>query len=174
MRVHKEQIRNRDAYEFLSGFDGSVNPNWSSDISRRFPVFTLKGGCNRMDVVYNAPLGRYLMTMRSRAKAGGENHFGIYDAPAPWGPWTTVHWQTCSSTGSGYPGDMQHFPSKWISADGKTMHMACSSGDAFTVQKVTLTAAGGTPSSVITAPASSAVFSPGQEVTATGTGQNST
>jgi hypothetical protein len=137
-RVPRAQIKNESAYQFVSGFDGSGNPAWSNSISSRAPVFTLPGGCNRMDVSYIAPAKVYIMTMRSRAKNGGLNHFSIHYAPEPWGPWTQIHYQTCSSTSSGWPGEVQHFPTKFMSADGKTLWMVSAANDAYSMQKVYL------------------------------------
>lgn len=97
-----------------------------------------------MDVTYNGPIGRYLMTMRSRAKNGGRNQFSIYDAPEPWGPWTTVYytenWEgsVLSKSSKGW-GESQHIPSKWISADGKTFYLVFSGDDSLSVRQATIT-----------------------------------
>lgn len=136
-RVLKNQITNRNAYEFFNGFDANGNPLWITDIAQRKAVFTFPGGSNRLDVTYNAPLGRYLMTMRSRAKTlGGLNQFSIYDAPEPWGPWTTVYY---TEAWDADPGESQHIPSKWISSDGKTFYLVFAGSDSFSVRKATLT-----------------------------------
>ena len=143
-RVPKTQIMQRSSYEFFAGFDADDYPIWTKDISSRKSIFTFPGGCNRMDVTYDAALRRYLMTMRSRAKAGGVNHFSIYDAPEPWGPWTTVYytenWEGGPlSKGNEDWGESQHIPSKWISADGKTLYVLFAGKDSFSVRKATLT-----------------------------------
>jgi hypothetical protein len=136
-RVPKDSIRDRAAYEFLSGPDANGNPTWSSDISQRKAVFTFPGGCNRLDVTYNAPLGRYLLVMRSRAEVGGKNQFSIYDAPEPWGPWTTVFYTESWDID---PGESVHVPAKWISADGRTCHLVFAGSDSFAVRQFTLIA----------------------------------
>ena len=138
IRVPKGQITNRAAYEFFKELDTDGNPVWTNDISRRGAVFIFAGGCNRLDVTYNTGIGRYLMTMKSRAKAGGLNQFSIYDAPEPWGPWTTVYYTENWDVAAG---ESQHIPSKWISADGKTFYMVFAGGDSFSVRKATLTLA---------------------------------
>jgi hypothetical protein len=43
----------------------------------------------------------------------------------------TEHWDVG-------PGDSASFPSKWISADGKTLHLVFSGNDSFSVRRVTL------------------------------------
>jgi len=143
-RVPKNDISDRNAYEFFKGLDTNGNSTWTSDITQRGSVFEFPGGSNRLDVTYNAPLGRYLMTMRSRARAGGLNQFSIYDAPEPWGPWTTVYYTEqwkggVFDTGSGGWGESQHIPTKWISPDGKIFHLVSAGGDSFSVMKATLT-----------------------------------
>ena len=65
--------------------------------------------------------------------------FGIFDAPEPWGPWTTV---TAVPEWDVSPGETCSFPTKWMSADGKTLHLVFSDGDCFAVRKATLAAPG--------------------------------
>jgi len=134
-RVPKDRIREPSAYEFFKRLDSSGNPMWISDIAERGAVFTHPGGCERMDVVYNPGIKRYLM-------AQGFNHdggWGVFDSPQPWGPWTTTFYTErwdCGST-HGY-----RLPSKWINRDGKTMYLVFSGRDkydAFCVRKMTLT-----------------------------------
>jgi hypothetical protein len=60
--------------------------------------------------------------------------FGIYDAPEPWGPWTTVFYTPAWDVG---PGETNSFPTKWISADGRTAHLVFSGDDSFSVRQVT-------------------------------------
>ena len=69
-------------------------------------------------------------------RAGG---FGVYDAPEPWGPWTTAYFTNTWDDG---PGETASFPTKWMSADGKTVHLVFSGDDHFSVRKATLTTAG--------------------------------
>jgi hypothetical protein len=74
----------------------------------------------RISLTYNAALKRYFLTASHRVGEGPHNaSLGVFDAPEPWGPWTTVyyddHW-------SGNDRTYHHkFPTKWMSADGKTM-----------------------------------------------------
>ncbi|MCB0096636.1 MAG: hypothetical protein KDE46_12985, partial [Caldilineaceae bacterium] len=94
MRVPKEQMRNQGAYEFLVSVDGSNTPAWSSDVGKRGSVFNNPGLARRSGISYIPGLKRYLWWQQSNSGsedtrfAGG---FGVYDAPEPWGPWTTVY-----------------------------------------------------------------------------------
>jgi CubicO group peptidase (beta-lactamase class C family) len=135
-RVPVERITDKNAYEFYTGADVNGEPIWSDDIRQRQAVFAFPGGCNRLSVTYNAPLKRYLLLMRSRGEVGGVNQFSIYDAPEPWGPWTTLFY---TENWDIDPGESAHIPSKWISADGKTCHLVFAGSDSFAVRQFTLT-----------------------------------
>ncbi|HOD82140.1 MAG: beta-lactamase/D-alanine carboxypeptidase [Planctomycetes bacterium ADurb.Bin126] len=134
LRAPIDKLTRRNAWEYFAGLDAAGKCKWSVKHTDRSGVLEIKNGCNRLAVTYDAPLKRYLMTMRSRSArdAGGREHFSILDAPQPWGPWTTVFstdkWDTD-------PGEAQHLPAKWMSADGLTVHLVFSGGDSFSVRK---------------------------------------
>lgn len=133
MRVPKAKPADRSAYEFFKG------PGWTSDVAQRGAVFTRPGGCARSGISYSAGLKRYLWWQQfpggdvdTRFKGG----FGVFDAPEPWGPWTTV-WSTKDWDVG--PGETGSFPPKWMSADGRTVHLLFSGNDSFSVRKATFT-----------------------------------
>ena len=122
------------------GLDGSGQPTWTKDIRRRGAVFENPGQCYRGGVTYNAGLKRYLwcQVLPTSKHAQGprfQGGFGVYDAPEPWGPWTTVYYTQEWDVG---PGETSSFPAKWISPDGKTCHLLFSGDDNFPVRKATL------------------------------------
>ena len=140
-RVPKNEISNRNAYEYFEGFDNNSNPLWTADIAKRGAVFTHSARCLRSGITYNAPLGRYLWWQQ--IPAGGadtrfDGGFGIYEAVQPWGPWRTVYFTEKWDVG---PGETASFPTKWMSADGKTVYLVFSGDDAFSVRKAELTIA---------------------------------
>lgn len=142
MRVPKDQIRNRDVYEFFKRFDTDGNPLWTSDITLRGAVFTEPGCCHRSGISYNAPLKRYMWWQAKYPKGvdgRSAGMFAIFDAPEPWGPWTTVYYTDNWDVGAGETGS---FPPKWMSDDGKTIYLVFSGDDSFSVRKVTLKIAG--------------------------------
>ena len=117
-RVPVDKILDRNAWEFFKGKDADGNPLWTSDLSERHPVFEDSNGVGWcISVSYNAGLRRYMLCSEH-----GETHrgkLGIFDAPQPWGPWTTVvyeeHW------GQGHvPVNTFYwnFSNKWLSPDG--------------------------------------------------------
>ena len=138
-RVPKERIRDRGAYEFFKGLGGDGTAAWTRNISERGAVFIHAGKCYRSGITYNAGLKRYLWCQVLPGKdprfAGG---FGVYDAPQPWGPWTTAYYTEAWDVG---PGETCSFPSRWISGDGRTQYLVFSGDDCFSVRKATLTLA---------------------------------
>jgi CubicO group peptidase (beta-lactamase class C family) len=134
-RVPANRIRDRAAYRFFEGLQDGA-PVWTRDIQRRGPVFTCPGACYRSSVSYHAGLRRYLWCQTGRGEdtrhAGG---FAIYDAPEPWGPWTTAYHTSAWDVG---PGETSCLPTKWMSADGRTVHLVFSGDDAFSVRRGTL------------------------------------
>jgi hypothetical protein len=135
-RVPKTEIRNHSSYKFFKGFDGSGQPVWTENIAERGAVFVNPGKCYRSGITFNAGLKRYLWCQTiygpddTRTKGG----LGIFDAPQPWGPWTTVYYTHEWDVG---PGETSSFPTKWISSDGKTCYLLFSGDDCFSVRKAT-------------------------------------
>ena len=117
-RVHKSKIMDREAYTFFSGMkDGK--PQWTKNIADRKPVFENQDGVGWcMNVSYNSGLQRYLLTTEHTETHRG--NIAIFDAPEPWGPWTTVCYQQNWGEGH-FPLNtfFWNFSNKWTSADGK-------------------------------------------------------
>jgi CubicO group peptidase (beta-lactamase class C family) len=139
-RVPVDRMKRREAYEFFSGLNREGTPIWGTDINQRGAVFVHRGNCWRGGITYNAALKRYLWCQVLPASdhpqgprfQGG---FGIYDAAEPWGPWTTAYYTQAWDVG---PGETSSFPTKWMSGDGKTLHLVFSGNDAFTVRRCVL------------------------------------
>jgi hypothetical protein len=136
-RVAKSKITERDAYEFFKGMDNTGRPLWTTDLKSRKPVFVYAGHCERIEVVYDRGIKRYLMALGFNHESG----WGLFDAPEPWGPWTTAfyteRWDIPGTHG-------YRLPTKWISPDGKTLYLVFSGTsaggyDAFCVRRMTLT-----------------------------------
>ncbi|HUF63260.1 MAG TPA: serine hydrolase [Verrucomicrobiales bacterium] len=138
-RAPRAQMADRESWQFFAGLDPSGDPAWTPEISRRGSVFSNPGGCYRSGITYNAPLRRYLWCQTGLGEdtrfRGG---FAIYDAPEPWGPWTTVFHTADWDIG---PGESSSLPAKWMSPDGRTVRLVFSGDDAFSVRQGTLTIA---------------------------------
>lgn len=134
-RVPRDRIRERNAYEFYTGSNSTGQPLWSGDIAARGAVFRHAGQCGRSSISYDPALGRYLWVQILGGDARFRGGLGIYDAPEPWGPWTTVYlrrdWDTA-------PGESASLPTRWMSDDGRTVHLVFSGQDAFSVRRARL------------------------------------
>jgi Domain of unknown function (DUF4185) len=121
MRVPKDRIMDRAAYEFFAGLDHSGKPRWTSEIQQRAAVFENPGSVgSSVRVDYDAGLRRYLLATFTR----WDGSWGLYDAPEPWGPWTTA--ATFDQWIDPTPKFGFTIPQKWMSADGKTVWMVFS------------------------------------------------
>ncbi len=91
-RVPKDRITERDAYEFFAGHEpGRRSRSGPATSPAAQCGLRSSRGCGRSAISYDAGLERYLWC---QTLPGGDARFrggfGIYDAPEPWGPWTTV------------------------------------------------------------------------------------
>jgi hypothetical protein len=121
MRVPIQKITDQSGFEFFCGLDHFGNPTWTRNIAEHKPVFTdPENGVMRTSVSFNKGLGRYiLMTQQiSRFRSLG-GRIGIYDAPEPWGPWTTVEFNDPWIMGlqTGKKTVFWNFSNKWLSED---------------------------------------------------------
>ena len=129
-RVPRAQIADLEAYEWFV-----AEGERSASFERKRPAFhDAAGYIWHVGVTYSAPLGRYLLTKphfapdddREVLNAADSRvaSFGLFEAPTPWGPWTTVHYE------DNFLDDKVKFsyfiPAPWISADGRTFWLAFS------------------------------------------------
>jgi len=134
-RVPKERIRERYAYEFFVRVESNGDVIWSRDIADRGAVFSNPGAVCRSHITYNPAFKRYLLTtigpVIDGRFAGG---LGVYDAPEPWGPWTTAFYTDAWDVG---PGESASFPSKWLAPDGQSACLVFSGNDSFSIRCAT-------------------------------------
>ena len=116
MRVRRDRITDRGAYEFFAGLGTGSRPTWTQDPAKRRPVFQDPNGVGWcVSVSYNAGLRRYLLCTEHAESFQG--NLGIFDAPEPWGPWTTVgYYSNWGGFGSTF---FWNFSNKWLSAEGR-------------------------------------------------------
>lgn len=106
-RVHRASIRDREAYEFYAGAGSDGGPRWTDKIEQRVATFRYPRHCQRLDVVFHPRLQRYLMALAFDQEGG----WGIFDAPQPWGPWTTAFFTPDGGLGRTHS---YRLPSKWL------------------------------------------------------------
>jgi hypothetical protein len=117
-RVPKGRIHDRAAYEFFEGMDGDGKVRWRSEVTKKEPVFRDANGVGwNMSVSFNAGLKRYLLITEHGVTH--QSRLGLFDAPEPWGPWTTVEYDDKWGEGR-VPLTTFHWvlPTKWMSEDG--------------------------------------------------------
>lgn len=135
-RVPRADVQKRDAWEFFAGFAPSGEPKWSRDIADRRAVLSTQERIynkthagnyapklsiiSQGGVVYNKPLRRYIYSSWT------EYTLELFESPTPWGPWTHFYRKDYGL----YPWMPEKFggygatiPSKFISADGRTMYV---------------------------------------------------
>ncbi len=148
-RVPKSGLRERELYQFFAGLDTAGAAQWTDDIAKRRMVLSHPGHCYRSRITFDATPRRYLLVQpipspnsrdaNGRLDSRKQGGLAIYDAPEPWGPWTTAYLTDRWDTG---PGDSASFPSKWMSADGATLHLVFSVDDCFSVRAATVVLSG--------------------------------
>lgn len=131
-RAGIKRIKQRESWEFFAGLSTSNTPLWTSDLNRRGAVFSNPGKCYRSSVNYHSASGRYLWVQTGEGadtrSAGG---FAIYDAPEPWGPWTTVFETNSWDVG---PGETASFPACWMDPMDNRLHLAFSGDHALSIR----------------------------------------
>jgi hypothetical protein len=152
-RVDRDKILNRNAWEFYCGFNGGKIPQWSKHDEAAVAVFRYPLMTGENHVAYNPGIKCYLMGNygfyhSATGKPRPYHHqypesvyptqLTLFEAPEPWGPWSLFY----RDDNWGTYGDYQpNFPAKWMSKDGKVIHMV-SSGTYddynFTTQRLTL------------------------------------
>lgn len=133
-RVLKNKVREKEAYEFFVRIGAEGKVIRSSKLSERGAVFSYAGHCERLDVVFDKGLRRYLMAVAY----GHGKGWGLYDAPEPWGPWTVAY--TTADWGLGETHGYR-LSTKWMSPDGREVWMVFSGlkpNDAFCVRRMVL------------------------------------
>lgn len=117
-RVPRKQVRQIAALEFFAGLNESGKPMWKSGFTLARPDFTDTNGVAPGSMVYDRGLKRFLLACFHT----GPGQLGIFDAPEPWGPWTTIaYYDDWGKMGRKGEGLSCEFPSKWITEDGLTL-----------------------------------------------------
>jgi len=114
LRVPTDRLRERAAYEIFAGRDDAGSPTWSHDFADRRAVLDDPSGLHRLSVNYNAGLERYLLCVEH--SEGYAGNLALFDAPQPWGPWTTaLYTENWGGFGATF---YWCIPNKWTSPDG--------------------------------------------------------
>jgi hypothetical protein len=118
LRVPKTRIMDQDSYEFFAGLDSRGDALWTSHLAAAEPVFKDARGVGwNSSASFNQGLGRYMLMTEHDVTSQG--NLGLFDAPEPWGPWTTVLYERFGAGEIETSAFYWNFSNKWLSADGK-------------------------------------------------------
>ncbi|MGH8258979.1 MAG: hypothetical protein ACREUG_04745, partial [Steroidobacteraceae bacterium] len=126
LRAAPQQSHAWQYLAFLDRADDAVS--WSPRPVDAVPVFADPQNAVGPNVVYDAELGRYLLTVGHDPSGdladAAPGKLGVYAAAHPWGPWRTIYYgddwgHFPASTHGDFLG--LTFPAKWISRDGRTL-----------------------------------------------------
>lgn len=127
-RAPSDRLRDQATYEYFAGLNAMGQPGWSSDIEQGEPFFVDSNGVGGFSMSYNEPLDRYILTTAH----GSVSRLGVFEAPEPWGPWSTVDYYANwggYGDGDGAYALLYSIPTKWIADDGLTFWMIYSAYD---------------------------------------------
>jgi hypothetical protein len=146
MRAPKDRLMERAAYEFFAGQDPSSGaPRWSDSVAERAPVLEDSNGARLPSAIYNPGLRRYFLLVGRAPRFSG--NVSIFDAPEPWGPWTTVLYEDAWGRGHVDPSTFfLNFSPKWWGDGGKSFVLAFTGGgdlDSWNTVEGSFTASGG-------------------------------
>lgn len=119
-----ENINDASKYEFFAGHDSRGEPIWTEDYSKTRALLDWNNNMGCVTVTYNAPLKKYLMCVTDGWPTCAKMNSYILEADKITGPWKLVSYMK----EFGEQGYFLNFPSKFISADGKTAWL-CYSGN---------------------------------------------
>jgi hypothetical protein len=135
-RAKKQELKDPRAWQFFTGVNVPNGASWSTDPEALAPVLTFEKHCFRLDAVYIESINRYLLLMAHNYNSG----WSIFDAPTPWGPWTTAF----HTTRWDVPGVHGYrLPIKWFNHDNFSFYLLFSGlsaqgYDAFCLRKAQL------------------------------------
>jgi hypothetical protein len=117
-----ETMNKASAYEFLVGYNASGEPIWARDFSQIEPIIEWNGRVGHVTMTYNAPLKKYLLCVTDGGTTISAFNTFILESDRVTGPWRLVVFMDKF----GQQGYFVNMPSKFISADGKTLWLCYS------------------------------------------------
>jgi hypothetical protein len=117
-----ENINDIKAYEFFAGHDGDGKPLWTNDFSQIKPLVEWNNNMGCVTATYVPGLKKYLMCVTDGWPTVSKMNSYILEADVITGPWRMVAYMK----DFGEQAYFLNFPSKFISADGKTLWLCYS------------------------------------------------
>lgn len=117
-----QTINDINAYEFFAGHDAAGNPLWTSDFSKIKSLLDWNNNMGCATATYVPGLKKYLMCVTDGWPTCAKMNSYILEADRLTGPWRLVVYMK----DFGEQAYFLNFPSKFISADGKTLWLCYS------------------------------------------------
>ena len=111
-----ETMNDASAYEFLAGFDEEGRALWTSERSEMKPLLDWRGKIGPTSITYNPHLKKYLCCVTDGRDLHGRYDTFLLESDALTGPWKLIVYMEHF----GEQAYFVNFPSKFISADGRT------------------------------------------------------
>jgi hypothetical protein len=112
-----ENINDPSKYEFYAGRDARGNPVWTNDFGKIAPLLEWNNAMGCVTVTYDAPLRKYLMFVTDGGNTCARMNTYLLESDALTGPWRLAAYMK----DFGQQAYFVNVPSKFISADGRTM-----------------------------------------------------
>jgi hypothetical protein len=112
-----ENINDASKWEFYAGKDNQGNPLWTNDFKQIRPLLEWNNNMGCVTVTYNPVLNRYLMCVTDGGMTCAKMNTYLLESESLTGEWRMISYMK-------HFGEQAYFvniPSKFISADGKTM-----------------------------------------------------
>jgi hypothetical protein len=109
-------------YEFYAGTNASGAPVWTNDFTKIKPMLSWRDNMGCVTMTYDAPLKKYLLCVTDGENTMLRYNSYIMESDAVSGPWKLVTYMKSF----GEQGYFLNFPSKFISADGRTLWLSYS------------------------------------------------
>jgi len=112
-----ENINDASKYEFFAGLGADDKPVWTGDFSKIRPIADWNDNMGCVTMTYNAPLKKYIMCVTDGTNTCGYFNTYLLESDQIAGPWKLVTYMK-------HFGEQAYFvnlPSKFISADGRTL-----------------------------------------------------
>jgi hypothetical protein len=117
-----ETMNDPAAWEFFGGHDPNDQPIWTRDFTQIRPLIEWKGRVGHATITYNAPLKKYLLCVTDGGDTISSYNTFILESDSITGPYKLVTFMQ----DFGVQAYFVNLPSKFISADGRTLWMSYS------------------------------------------------
>jgi hypothetical protein len=117
-----DSIVNREAWEWVCGWDAAGNPAWDHQLSEAVPVLSLHRSLGLPEMVFLAGIKRYLLftwRLHKDFSPYDGTDLIVLESPEPWGPFSLVHVEKLWE-GKAFNPYCPRLPLKWMDKDGVT------------------------------------------------------